>query len=489
MGLANFTSGGTGALFCSCSCPGVALLRSFPLNSVHTASRAWRSTNESPVLTGKDSASPHKASVSAALPSTCRRTFHRAARDSNVVSSSRGRHFGPMYEVPAQSDSSSGSDPDCGVRSVGYRLNFFRRIEQGGSNGVTNIRCGCVSSSSNIDTRSSHRLPVSRLCFPFCSANSLAAATWRLHVPSLISRASPCSTSSYDVPTSPHVSTSMKGPYAFSPFPSVEFQWETSCMCRPFCSCFLEREKRIRGNASAGMLYSSLTSSFLRSFSTATEAGTLNSSSSKVDASSTTSTASASVASSVSDPFKPGGERGSKTPRVADPPPTGLPGKGRKVQLSKKELKAVGGHPRRYKLMGGRPEFHHVDRNRNGHIIEPTDKFQVVLTTSKNNVHAQVVNKSRAYRTIFGSFAGNVGYRKQAQQDPQCAYRIGQNIARKCKRLGISQVEVKFRRIMRVNQVLQAFLAHGLGVSSITHEPRLPKCGQNATKPRKRRRV
>lgn len=84
---------------------------------------------------------------------------------------------------------------------------------------------------------------------------------------------------------------------------------------------------------------------------------------------------------------------------------------------------------------------------------------------------------------------GNVGYRKQAQQDPQCAYRIGQNIARKCKRLGISQVEVKFRRIMRVNQVLQAFVAHGLGVSSITHEPRLPKCGQNATKPRKRRRV
>ncbi|PFH38673.1 putative ribosomal protein S11 [Besnoitia besnoiti] len=166
-------------------------------------------------------------------------------------------------------------------------------------------------------------------------------------------------------------------------------------------------------------------------------------------------------------------------------------GAGRQVkkQLSKKEMRTLGGHPRRFKLMGGRPEFHHVDRNKNGHIIEPTDKFQVVITTSKNNVHAQVVNKSRAYRTIFGSFAGNVGIRKQAQQGSQCAYRIGQNIARKCRRLGISQVEIKFRRIMRVNQLLQAFTAHGLGVTAIAHEPRLPKCGQNATKPRKRRRV
>ncbi|EPR64093.1 putative ribosomal protein S11 [Toxoplasma gondii GAB2-2007-GAL-DOM2] len=166
-------------------------------------------------------------------------------------------------------------------------------------------------------------------------------------------------------------------------------------------------------------------------------------------------------------------------------------GTGRQVkkQLSKKEMRTLGGHPRRFKLMGGRPEFHHVDRNKNGHIIEPTDKFQVVITTSKNNVHAQVVNKSRAYRTIFGSFAGNVGIRKQAQQGTQCAYRIGQNIARKCRRLGISQVEIKFRRIMRVNQLLQAFTAHGLGVTAIAHEPRLPKCGQNATKPRKRRRV
>lgn len=168
---------------------------------------------------------------------------------------------------------------------------------------------------------------------------------------------------------------------------------------------------------------------------------------------------------------------------------SGGTGRQMKKQLSKKEMRTLGGHPRRFKLMGGRPEFHHVDRNKNGHIIEPTDKFQVVITTSKNNVHAQVVNKSRAYRTIFGSFAGNVGIRKQAQQDTQCAYRIGQNIARKCRRLGISQVEIKFRRIMRVNQLLQAFTAHGLGVTAIAHEPRLPKCGQNATKPRKRRRV
>ncbi|KAF8819145.1 putative ribosomal protein S11 [Cardiosporidium cionae] len=157
--------------------------------------------------------------------------------------------------------------------------------------------------------------------------------------------------------------------------------------------------------------------------------------------------------------------------------------------LSKKELKTLEGSSRRYQLMGDRPEFHNIDRNKNDHIVEPTDKFQVVLTTSKNNVHIQVNNRSRDYRTIFSSCAGNVGIFKAAQQTTHAAERIALNIARKCKRFGISHVDVKFRRIMRIDTCLQAFMQAGLTVTSLTHEPLLPKCGQNSAKPRKRRRV
>ncbi|XP_954536.1 30s ribosomal protein s11, putative [Theileria annulata] len=157
--------------------------------------------------------------------------------------------------------------------------------------------------------------------------------------------------------------------------------------------------------------------------------------------------------------------------------------------LTKQELKNFQGNYQRYKRNFGLPEFHNVDLDRNGLIIEPTDRFMLVLTTSKNNVHAQLVNRSKNYKTVFGSFAGNVGYRKKMQQTDKCAYRIGENIARKCKRLGIFAVDVKFRRIARVENVLQAFHALGLQVSQLIHESRLPKTGVNSVRPRRRRRV
>jgi len=57
----------------------------------------------------------------------------------------------------------------------------------------------------------------------------------------------------------------------------------------------------------------------------------------------------------------------------------------KKVQLTKADLRKLQGNPRKYRLIGDRPEFHNVERNKNGHICEPTDKFQVVITSSKNN--------------------------------------------------------------------------------------------------------
>ncbi|SOV19583.1 mitochondrial ribosomal protein S11 precursor, putative [Plasmodium sp. gorilla clade G2] len=161
----------------------------------------------------------------------------------------------------------------------------------------------------------------------------------------------------------------------------------------------------------------------------------------------------------------------------------------KKKNITRETLKNCQGHKRRYKLFGDREEFHNIDRDKNNLIIEPTDSFRAVITTSKNNVHIQVVNKSKNYKTIFGSFAGNVGFTKTLQQSERCAYRIGENIAKKCRRLGIFSIDIKFRRIMRVETVLQAMYANNLNITQIIHEPRLPKCGLNASKPRKRRRV
>ncbi|KJP86904.1 hypothetical protein AK88_03413 [Plasmodium fragile] len=161
----------------------------------------------------------------------------------------------------------------------------------------------------------------------------------------------------------------------------------------------------------------------------------------------------------------------------------------KKKNITRETLKNCQGHKRRYKLFGEREEFHNIDRDKNNLIIEPTDSFRAVITTSKNNVHVQVVNKSKNYKTVFGSFAGNVGFTKTLQQSERCAYRIGENIAKKCRRLGIFSIDIKFRRIMRVETVLQAMYANNLNITQIIHEPRLPKCGLNASKPRKRRRV
>jgi len=161
--------------------------------------------------------------------------------------------------------------------------------------------------------------------------------------------------------------------------------------------------------------------------------------------------------------------------------------KKRKIQLSKKEARRLEGNSRRYRLKGDRPEFHNIDRNKNGHIIEPTDTFRIVITSSKNNCWIMVQNMARDYRTVFGSHAGNVGIRKCKQMEPEATYRIAQNIARKCKRLGVTHAEVRFRRLMKVDVCLQAFQAHGLNVSSLTHVPLLPKTRQ--PKPRERRRV
>lgn len=159
----------------------------------------------------------------------------------------------------------------------------------------------------------------------------------------------------------------------------------------------------------------------------------------------------------------------------------------KRMQLTKKEKRTLQGNVRRYILMGGRPEFHHIDLNRNGRIFEPTDTFEVVISSSKNNCWVTVNNKGRGWRTAFVSHAGNIGQRKADRRLPSTTYRIGQNIARKLKRMGVSCCEVRCRYLMKVEICLQAFQAHGLLVTKITHVPRLPK--GKPTKARKRRRV
>jgi len=159
----------------------------------------------------------------------------------------------------------------------------------------------------------------------------------------------------------------------------------------------------------------------------------------------------------------------------------------KRPQLTKKEKRNLQGHLRRYMLMGGRPEFHNIDRNQHGRIFEPTDTFEVVISSSKNNCWVVVNNKGRGWRTAFVSHAGNIGQRKADRKLPSCTYRIAQNIARKLKRMGVSCCEVRCRYLLKVEICLQAFQAHGLQVTKISHVPRLPK--GKPTKARKRRRV
>lgn len=157
------------------------------------------------------------------------------------------------------------------------------------------------------------------------------------------------------------------------------------------------------------------------------------------------------------------------------------------VQLSRAQKRTFPGNIRRYKLMGGRPEFHNIDRNRHGRIFEPWHTFEIVITSSKNNCWITVKNKGWKYRTVIQSNAGNVGQRAAAKKTEGSTHRIALNIARKLKRLGVTCAEVTFRKIMKVETCLQAFQSVGLQVTRLTHQPRLPK--GDPAKPRKQRRV
>merc|ERR1719356_385035 len=157
------------------------------------------------------------------------------------------------------------------------------------------------------------------------------------------------------------------------------------------------------------------------------------------------------------------------------------------VQLSRAQKRNFQGNLRRYKLMGGRPEFHNVDRNKHGRIFEPWHNFEVVITSSKNNCYITVKNKGWKYRCVIASHAGNVGYRKAMKKTESATQRIALNIARKLKRLGVTCAEVTFRKIMKVEVCLQAFQSAGLQVTRLTHLPRLPM--GDPAKPRKQRRV
>merc|ERR1712113_928887 len=155
------------------------------------------------------------------------------------------------------------------------------------------------------------------------------------------------------------------------------------------------------------------------------------------------------------------------------------------IQLSKSQKRTFPGNLRRFRLMGGRPEFHNIDRNRQGRIFEPWHTFEIVITSSKNNCWITVKNKGWKYRTVIQSNAGNVGFRKANKKTEGATHAIALNIARKLKRLGVTCAEVTFRKIMKVETCLQAFQSVGLQVTRLTHQPRIPK-GLPA-KPRKLR--
>lgn len=157
------------------------------------------------------------------------------------------------------------------------------------------------------------------------------------------------------------------------------------------------------------------------------------------------------------------------------------------IHLSKAQKKSFPGNIRRYMLMGGRPEFHNMDRNRYGRIFEPWHNFEVMITSSKNNCWVTVKNKSWRHRTVIVSHAGNVGFRGAMKKSEAATYAIGMNIARKLRRLGVTCAEVHFRRLMKVETCLQAFQNAGLQITKMTHMPRTPI--GNPHKPRKQRRV
>ena len=137
----------------------------------------------------------------------------------------------------------------------------------------------------------------------------------------------------------------------------------------------------------------------------------------------------------------------------------------RKAQLTRKEKASMQGNVGKYLLKGDKPEFHNIDRNRNGRIFEPTNRFEVVISSSKNNCWMTVLNRGRKSRTVFSSNCGNVGIRDAKARSPKSAYRVAENVARKLKRLGVSCADVRFRKLMKVDMCLQAF--QGLGLNDL----------------------
>lgn len=142
------------------------------------------------------------------------------------------------------------------------------------------------------------------------------------------------------------------------------------------------------------------------------------------------------------------------------------------------------------------PRFHNAQRNRFGRIVEPSSRFRLVITTSKNNawIVAQGIrsrsgeegNLWEETRTLFKTHAGCIGKRKSDQKRPSTAAMIGESFGKKCKHFGIAWADVVFRRSMRVPDVLRGLKFH-VGIKSLVHIPRLPKC--KPPKPKKRRRV
>lgn len=395
MVLGSFTSSRGGGLLWICSCPGVPHLRRVPSNPTRTPSRACSSTRESRVFQNGRSIPLQRIVASASFTTTtCRRMSRRAPGASKAVSRSCRRHTDPMYKTPAQPSGLSRHGSCHGADSPAAFPASFRRRGQSDCGGFPDFHRSCLFSSAETDTRAETLLPPLRFClrpsvshkatccfatctrcflssFPSRSTTPLAGS---LPVPHAPSQNSPCSLSISHAPARAHMSTAVEHLRTF-PSSSVHLQLRIASVSGPLLSDFSKGSSRSRWSCAAGLSF--ISSSFVRPFSTTKGTGTRDSNSS-ADADSANSSASSS-GNSLSGTSRQGGDarEGGSRSRVVVPPPVGSASKGRKVQLSKKELKAVGGHPRRYKLMGGRPEFHHVDRNRNGHIIEPTDKFQV----------------------------------------------------------------------------------------------------------------
>ncbi|KAF4663463.1 Neuropathy target esterase [Perkinsus chesapeaki] len=121
--------------------------------------------------------------------------------------------------------------------------------------------------------------------------------------------------------------------------------------------------------------------------------------------------------------------------------------------MSKKERRKFPGNFMNFKLGGGRPEFYHIERNQNGRIFEPDHVFEIVVYGTKNNCQATVINKSWNRRTVSLTNAGRVGIRKCKRKGNKTAERIGQSVAKKMRRLGVTCADLRFRYLMRQSSI------------------------------------